>query len=563
MSDQTRRAAIVTGAAGGIGSAITHRLAKDGVDVLAVDLDLSATQFASGADGVAFAADLTTRTGNANAVRAALDEFGRLDMIIANAGFQHVSPIADFAEDRWDSMLSLMLTSPFLLAKYGWPSLVSAPEGGRFLVVASAHALVASPFKAGYVAAKHGVLGLVKTLALEGAEHDLCATAICPAYVRTPLVEKQVAAQATAHGLTEDRVLQEVILAAQPVKRLIEPEEVAGDLAAFLLGPYGRSFTGVPVSIGPRMDHLMGTTTCPPGISNAALESAFGVYQAVLRGGTDYFAGALARRAGPADLCIDVLDWLKASTTRTPPRWATEHTVVAEWPIARLRDFSVAGPPEAIPTLFLPPQAGHDSCIVDFDPHQSQVRTALEAGLTRVLSLDWVGATESTKDATVEDYIAVMVAAVGQVGGRVNLVGDCQGGWLAVIYAALHPDTVETLTIAGAPVDFHAGEPLIHDWMRLLAPSATWLSTAASSLQRRSASGHVPARRLHHHAAGQRAGAPAPAAGTPPRSRPRRPVRGLRGLVQAHPADTRRLLPVDRRAPLREQRADRRHSSRG
>jgi len=219
------------------------------------------------------------------------------------------------------------------------------------------------------------------------------------------------------------------------------------------------------------MDHLMGTTTCPPGISNAALESAFGVYQAVLRGGTDYFAGALARRAGPADLCIDVIDWLKASTTRTPPRWATEHTVVAEWPIARLRDFSVAGPPEAIPTLFLPPQAGHDSCIVDFDPQQSQVRTALEAGLTKVFSLDWVGATDSTKDATVEDYVAVMVEAVGQLGGRVNLVGDCQGGWLAVIYAALHPDTVETLTIAGAPVDFHAGEPLIHDWMRLLAPT--------------------------------------------------------------------------------------------
>ena len=214
----------------------------------------------------------------------------------------------------------------------------------------------------------------------------------------------------------------------------------------------------------------MRATTCPPGISNAALESSFGVYEAVLRGGTDYFAGALARRATPADMGIDVLDWLRISTHHTPPRWATEHTVAAEWPIARLRDFSVAEAPGSVATLFLPPQAGHDSCIVDFDPQQSQIRTALQAGLTRVAALDWVGATDSTKDATVEDYIAVLAEAVAQLGGRVNLVGDCQGGWLAVIYAALYPDTVETLTIAGAPVDFHAGEPLIHDWMRVLSP---------------------------------------------------------------------------------------------
>ena len=244
MSDSTRRAAIVTGAAGGIGSAIAARLDKDCVDVLAVDLLAPA---ACG-PGVAFAADLTTREGNKNAVEAALDQFGRLDMIIANAGFQHVSPVADFPEERWDALIALMLTSPFLLAKYGWPALVAAPEGGRFLVVASVHALVASPYKAGYVAAKHGALGLVKTLALEGAEHGICACAICPGYVRTPLVEKQVAAQAAAHGMSQDRVLQDVMLAAQPVKKLIEAEEVA-ELASFLLGPNGRSFTGVPVSM--------------------------------------------------------------------------------------------------------------------------------------------------------------------------------------------------------------------------------------------------------------------------------------------------------------------------
>jgi len=243
MSDPTRRAAIVTGAAGGIGSAIAARLDKDCIDVLAVDLVAPAS-----GPGVGFAADLTTRAGNKDAVAAALDQFGRLDMIVANAGVQHVSPVADFAEDRWDTLIALMLTSPFLLAKYGWPALVDAPEGGRFLVIASVHALVASPFKAGYVAAKHGALGLVKTLALEGAEHGISACAICPGYVRTPLVEKQVAAQAAAHGMPEDRVLQDVMLASQPVKKLIEPEEVA-EVASFLLGPNGRSFTGVPVTM--------------------------------------------------------------------------------------------------------------------------------------------------------------------------------------------------------------------------------------------------------------------------------------------------------------------------
>lgn len=246
MSTTNRRAAIVTGARGGIGSAIVHRLVKDGVDVLAVDVEPAGR--GDGGQVVPFRADLTTREGNQAAVRAALEEFGRLDIIVANAGFQHVAPVADFPEDQWDALIALMLTSPFLLARYGWTSLLDAPEGGRYLVIASAHALVASPFKAGYVAAKHGALGLVKTLALEGADHGISATAICPGYVRTPLVEKQIAAQARAHAMSEDRVLQEIILAAQPVKRLIEPEEVA-ELASFLVGPHGRSFTGTPVSI--------------------------------------------------------------------------------------------------------------------------------------------------------------------------------------------------------------------------------------------------------------------------------------------------------------------------
>jgi 3-hydroxybutyrate dehydrogenase len=202
------------------------------------------TVFGAYLEGSEVAADLTTRAGNRAAVDAALERHGRLDAIVPNAGFQHVAPVAEFPEDRWDALLALLLTSPFLLAKYAWDALKASGDG-RIVVIASAHGLTASPFKSGYVSAKHGVLGLVKTLALEGAEDGILATAVCPAYVRTPLVEAQIADQAKAHGLPEERVLEEVILERQAVKRLIEPEEVAAAVA-FLLGPGGRAYTGAP-----------------------------------------------------------------------------------------------------------------------------------------------------------------------------------------------------------------------------------------------------------------------------------------------------------------------------
>ncbi|MGH2947480.1 MAG: SDR family oxidoreductase [Solirubrobacteraceae bacterium] len=231
------RAVLVTGAASGIGRAIAERLERDGAQVLGVDRE----------PGVGFQADLTTREGNRAAVETALERFGRLDAVIPNAGFQHVAPVEEFPEDRWDAILALLLTSPFLLARAAWPALRESGDG-RFVAIASVHGLVASPFKAAYVSAKHGLLGLVKTLALEGADQGIAATAVCPAYVRTPLVEAQIEAQARAHGMPEERVLEEVILAPHAVKRLIEPEEVA-DVVAFLLGPSGRSFTGAPVTM--------------------------------------------------------------------------------------------------------------------------------------------------------------------------------------------------------------------------------------------------------------------------------------------------------------------------
>jgi 3-hydroxybutyrate dehydrogenase len=236
------RSAIVTGAASGIGRAIAARLVADGADVLAVDVEPD-----DDGPGVPFPADLTTRDGNRAAVDAARERFGRVDTVIANAGFQHVAPVAEFPEDRWDALIALLLTSPFLLARYAWPSLTEAGDA-RFVAIASAHGLVASPFKAAYVAAKHGVLGLVKTLALEGAEDGVLATAVCPGFVRTPLVEAQIEDQAKAHGMDPERVLEEVIVAPHAVKRLLEPDEVA-ETVAFLLGPSGRGFTGAAVTM--------------------------------------------------------------------------------------------------------------------------------------------------------------------------------------------------------------------------------------------------------------------------------------------------------------------------
>ena len=208
---------------------------------------------------------------------------------------------------------------------------------------------------------------------------------------------------------------------------------------------------------------------CPPvpapGMAAGLLDSWLDAGVATLEGLGKCWATTLQR--GPA--ALDLPRWLAVTTDRQAPSWTTPHEIVFESPLARLRDFSVSRR-RVVPTLVLPPQAGHDSCIVDYSADQSQMRTILEAGLERALSLDWVGATGETANASIEDYMDVVDRAVEHCGGRVNLIGDCQGGWLATIYAALHPERVNTLTIAGAPIDFHAGEPVIHEVMRRVAP---------------------------------------------------------------------------------------------
>ncbi len=239
------RRVLVSGSTGGIGRAVAERLLADGAAVLGVDRVV-----AEGLETHQLAADLSTAEGNRAAVDEALERLGGLDAVVACAGFQHISPVADFPEDRWEALLAVMLTSPFLLAKYSWRAL-SGSGDGRFLAIASAHGLVASPYKAGYVAAKHGVVGLVKVLALEGADCGISAVALCPGFVRTPLVEGQIAAQAEAHGVPEEEVLETVLLAPQAVKRMLEPAEVA-EVVAFLLGPAGQGFTGaaLPLDLG-------------------------------------------------------------------------------------------------------------------------------------------------------------------------------------------------------------------------------------------------------------------------------------------------------------------------
>jgi poly(3-hydroxybutyrate) depolymerase len=160
--------------------------------------------------------------------------------------------------------------------------------------------------------------------------------------------------------------------------------------------------------------------------------------------------------------------WLRTINGRRRPTWSTPNEIVFEGPVARLRDFSSRLRGGRVPTLVLPPQAGHDSCIVDYSPTQSQMRTILDSGLEQAYALDWLGATHETADASIDEYLDVVDQAVERCGGRVNLIGDCQGGWLATIYAALAPEHVNTLTIAGAPIDFHAGESVIHETVRHL-----------------------------------------------------------------------------------------------
>ena len=241
LLDLSGRTALVTGAASGIGAACVERLVAAGARVYAVDVDERGLSRLEGLAGVeAVVADLTDL--------AAVDALpGDVDVLVNNAGVQHVSPIHEFPTDTWDLIIRLMLTSPFRLTRRVLPHMY-AQGWGRIVNVSSVHGLRASAFKAAYVSAKHGLEGLSKVTALEGGEHGVTSNCVNPAYVRTPLVERQIADQSRAHGVPEDEVVEKVMLAPVALKRLVEPEEVA-ELVAFLCSPAASSVTGSSFSM--------------------------------------------------------------------------------------------------------------------------------------------------------------------------------------------------------------------------------------------------------------------------------------------------------------------------
>jgi 3-hydroxybutyrate dehydrogenase len=230
------RRALITGGASGIGRACALRLAEAGADVVVVDRDAQGAEAVAGeAGGTAVAADLSDL--------AAIDALDLdVDVLVNNAGLQHVAPIHEFPVDRFSYILRLMLEAPFRLVRGALPHMYER-GWGRVVNISSIHGLRASAFKSAYVTAKHGLEGLSKVIALEGAEHGVTSNCVNPAYVRTPLVEGQIADQAKAHGLSEDQVIERVMLAPAAVKRLIEPAEVA-EAVAWLCSPAAASVTG-------------------------------------------------------------------------------------------------------------------------------------------------------------------------------------------------------------------------------------------------------------------------------------------------------------------------------
>ncbi|MDT8893754.1 3-hydroxybutyrate dehydrogenase [Halomonas sp. I1] len=243
----TPRVALVTGTSSGIGEAVVRHFCEQGIQVLAVDFNPAGEDVAERAGAAFHQADLTDGDACRAAVQDAIQRFGHLDILVNNAGIQHVSPIETFPEDKWRHIIDLMLTAPFLLTQAAWPSM-RENGWGRIINIASVHAQVASPGKAAYVSAKHGMIGLTRTAALEGGEQGITANALCPAYVKTPLVDNQIADQARMHGMEEQEVIEQIMLKNAAVKRLIDPGEVAS-LVGYLASDAAGAVTGASWNI--------------------------------------------------------------------------------------------------------------------------------------------------------------------------------------------------------------------------------------------------------------------------------------------------------------------------
>lgn len=242
------KVAIITGAASGIGFSTAEGLAKEGAKVVMADVNEEKLKTAAEKiGGIYLAADLSKRDNCKALVDLALDKYGKVDILVNVAGIQNVSPVEEFPEDKWDFMISLMLTAPFLLSKYCWPSM-KENGWGRIINLNSIHGLVASEFKSAYVSAKHGLMGFTKAAALEGGPQGITVNSICPAYVKTPLVEGQIADQAKHHGITEDEVVRNIMLAKASIKEMLAPETVA-EVVKFLCSDAASSITGIALPI--------------------------------------------------------------------------------------------------------------------------------------------------------------------------------------------------------------------------------------------------------------------------------------------------------------------------
>lgn len=250
-----RRTAVVTGSSSGIGLGIARGLAGAGMNVVMngiepeaeIESERAAIAERFGVDVVYDRANLMQPEGARELIDGAIGRFGGVDVLVNNAGIQFVSPVDEFPDDKWQAIINLDLSAAFYTIKQALPGMRER-GWGRIINIASAHGLVASPFKSAYVAAKHGLLGLTKTVALETAEQGITVNAICPGYVWTPLVEKQIPDTAKARGITEEEVKRDVMLKAQPTKRFAAIEEIAA-LAVFLCGDGAVSMTGTALPV--------------------------------------------------------------------------------------------------------------------------------------------------------------------------------------------------------------------------------------------------------------------------------------------------------------------------